>query len=121
MNDPATTTYHCEVKEMPTRLVMSIRLRTSMATIPECIGQAYSQIVAYLSKHMLVPAGNPFVAYYNMDTEDLDIEAGMPVTRRLESQGDLHCREVAGGPAVAVLHHGPYGELTQRRRTYARK
>jgi effector-binding domain-containing protein len=104
-------THHCEMKEFPAQLVVSIRLRTPLAELPERIGQTYGQIAAFLAEHQAVPAGDPFVAYYNMDMDDLEIEAGLPVAHKLPSQGDLQCRELPGGPAVVCLHTGPYTEL----------
>jgi effector-binding domain-containing protein len=110
MLSPATTN-QCEVKEVPSRLVLSIRMRTPQQALPQRIGRAYGAIAAYLAEHLLKPAGEPFVAYYNMDMQDLDIEAGIPVARKLTGRGDIQCREFPGGKVAACLHVGPYSEL----------
>jgi effector-binding domain-containing protein len=105
------TTYHCEVKELPSRLVLCIRLRTPLSKLPQRLGGAYGAITAYLADHLLAPAGDPFVAYYNMDMQDLDIEAVIPVARKLPGRGNIQCREFPGGKAAICLHVGPYSQV----------
>ena len=77
------TIYHCKVKELPSQLALSIRLRTPLSELSQRVGRAFGAIAAYLADQRLAPAGVPFVAYYNMDMQDLDIEAVIPVARKL--------------------------------------
>ena len=41
---------------------------------------AVLEIAQYLAEQSEQPAGAPFVAYYNMDMQNLDVEIGFPVT-----------------------------------------
>jgi len=57
------------------------------------------------------PSGAPFVAYYNMDMEDLDMEIGFPFEQKLIGMGDVLAGEIPGGKAATCLHVGPYDQL----------
>jgi effector-binding domain-containing protein len=75
------------------------------------IGQIYGRIMAYVGEMGAAPAGAPFVAYYNMDMDNLDIEVGFPVNRPLASLGDLIGGVLAAGDYATCLHIGPYDQL----------
>jgi len=60
-----------------------------------------------------VPSGPPFAAYYNMDMEALDVEAGFPVARELMGSGDVEARVIPAGRAATRVHVGPYGEMQE--------
>jgi effector-binding domain-containing protein len=46
-----------------------------------------------------------------MDMQDLDVEAGFPVTRRIASKGDIRASETSGGKVATCLYTGPYSEI----------
>ena len=110
MVSPATI-YHCKVKELPSQLALSVRLRTPLSELPERVGRAFGAIAAYVADQRLAPAGVPFVAYYNMDMQNLDIEAVIPVGRKLPGRSNIQCREFPGGKAAVCLHVGPYNQI----------
>jgi len=110
MASPATI-YHCKVKELPSQLALSIRLRTPVSELSQRVGRAFGAIAAYLADQRLAPAGVPFVAYYNMDMQDLDIEAVIPVARKLLGRGNIQCRQFPGGKAAVCLHVGAYDQI----------
>lgn len=61
--------------------------------------------------------GPPFTRYHSgFDRDALDIEAGIPVKRRIELEGDATMSELPGGRVATTWHIGPYGELPK---TYA--
>ena len=51
------------------------------------------------------------MAYYNMDMQDLDIEAGFPVSRGLSGKGDIQTGEIPGGKVATCLYTGPYSDI----------
>jgi len=64
----------------------------------------------YLTDIGAYPSGAPFAAYYNMDMEDLDVEAGFPVPKMLTGKNDITPGEIPAGKYAVCLHVGPYGE-----------
>jgi len=103
--------YKCEVKEQTTQPTLAIRTRVSVQDLPQTLGGAYGAIAQYLGELGEQPVGPPFAAYHNMDMQNLDVEMGFPVSRKLASRGDIQAGEIPGGKAATCLHTGPYGEI----------
>jgi effector-binding domain-containing protein len=103
--------YQCEVKEQPPQPTLSIRTTTSVQALPQVLGQAYGAIAHYLGALGEQPAGAPFAAYYNMDMENLDVEIGIPVAKKLAGKDEIKAGELPGGKVATCLHVGPYSEV----------
>jgi effector-binding domain-containing protein len=103
--------YKCESKQQPEQPVLSIRTRTAVQDLPQKIGPGYQAVMAQLAALNEQPAGYPFVAYYNMDMQDLDIEIGFPVSRVLPGQGEVQPGVIPAGTVATCLYTGPYNEM----------
>ena len=103
--------YQCEVKEQTSQPTLAVRTRTSVAKLPEVMGQTYGTIAQYLGSLGEQPAGPPFAAYHNMDMEDLDVEIGFPVSRDIAGRGDIQAGRLPEGRVATCIHIGPYGEI----------
>jgi len=97
-----------EQPEVPTLVV---RTRTRIQDMPGLIGKTYGSIAAYLGELGHHMAGIPFVAYYNMDMQDLDVELGFPVAGRLPGKGDIQAGTIPAGLMVTSLYQGAYSGL----------
>ena len=106
-------TYRCETIDRPAQSVLSIRTRAAVQDLPQVMGKAYGAIMQYLGELGVPPAGAPFVAYFNMDMQDLDMEIGFPVMQPLPGKGEIQPSEIPGGKAATCLHTGSYPELSQ--------
>jgi effector-binding domain-containing protein len=103
--------YTCETLVRPAQPVMSVRTRTPVQDLPNLIGVTYGKIIEYLSGQGAAPSGAPFVAYYNMDMQDLDLEVGFPVAQHLPGSGSIQAGEMPAGEYAACLYTGPYEQL----------
>lgn len=104
--------YKCEIVETTDQPVVSIRTRTRAQDLPPLIGQAYGKIMARMAELAVEVTGNPFVAYYNLNMEDLDVELGFPVAARIEGKGEIQPGLIAGGWKATTMHVGPYEKLS---------
>ena len=100
-----------ELLDRPAQPTLSVRTRTPAQNLSQVIGQAYGAIMQHAGRLGVLPIGAPFVAYYNMDMEDLDLEIGFPFEQRLEGSGNVLAGEIPGGKAASCLHVGPYDQL----------
>ena len=103
--------YNCELKEQAAQPALSLRTRTPVQDLPQVIGRAYGAILQYLGELGEYPASAPFAAYYNMDMQDLDVELGFPVAKKLPGKGEIKARQIPGGKFATCLHIGPYSEV----------
>lgn len=100
----------CEIKKQPAQPVMSIRTKTSVQNLPMILGKAFGDIATYIGMQGQQPQGPPFVAYYNMDMENLDIEIGFPVAKKLPSGDEVKASEIPAGKVATCVYTGPYGD-----------
>ncbi len=103
--------YICESKQQAEQPVLSIRTRTPQQGLPQQIGRGYQAVMAQLAALNEQPAGEPFIAYYNMDMQNLDIEIGFPVSRPLPGQGEVQPGVIPAGTIATCLYTGPYNEM----------
>jgi len=94
--------------EQPT---LSIRTRTKVESLPMLIGEGYGKMAAYLKELGELLSDIPYVAYHNMDMQDLDVEIGFPVPKALPGRGDMKAGSIPAGKAVFCIYRGPYGEI----------
>jgi effector-binding domain-containing protein len=86
-------------------------MRVSVQDLPQKFGEAYGAIAQYLGELGEQPSGPPFAAYHNMDMQNLDVEIGFPVSKKLTDRGDIQAGEIPGGKMATCLYIGPYGEI----------
>jgi effector-binding domain-containing protein len=103
--------FKCEIKEMPAQPALAIRTRTSVQNLPQTIGECYGKVMGYLGQMGEQPACAPYVGYYNMDMNDLDVEMGFPVAKALPGKGDIIASQLPGGKMGTCLYTGPYTEM----------
>jgi effector-binding domain-containing protein len=102
--------YKCEIKDQAMQYVMSIRTRTTVQDLPMVLGKAFGDVAMAIGEQGQQPQGPPFVAYYNMDMQDLDIEVGFPAGKKLQAKGDVRPGEIPAGKMATCVYTGPYGD-----------
>ena len=103
--------YECEIKPFPAQRALVIRRRTAVQNLPQVLGEGYGRIMAYLHDLGETPAGPPFIAYYNQDMENLDLELGFPAAKELPGIEDIRATEIPAFHAGTCVHTGPYSAL----------
>jgi len=102
--------YDFEIVEQPAQPTLTIRTRTSVQEMPQVLGKGYEAIAQYLGELGIDPVGHPFVIYYNLDMQDLDIELGFPTPQPLPGKGEIHASRMKAGKVATGLYIGPYGD-----------
>jgi effector-binding domain-containing protein len=104
-------TDNCELFEMQPTDTLSIRGITTFDELPNRIGSSYSAIMKYLAEVGEIPAGEPFVIYYNLDLQKFDVEIGFPVNKPLPGKEDIKPSGLPAGPAAKMLYKGLYSKM----------
>jgi len=86
-----------KIKEISERPTITIRESATMASIPVRIGKIYSEIITFMSKKGIAPAGAPFAYWHNMNSESMnkgvfDMECGFPIGAPVEGEGQVKLR-----------------------------
>jgi len=100
-----------EIFEKNEQATVSIRTRTKVEKLPALIGESYDKLAAYLKEAGQLLADVPFVAYHNMDMQDLDVEMGFPLAKPISGKGDITPGSIPAGKYVYCMYLGPYSEM----------
>lgn len=90
---------------------LSVRTHTMAAGVPMLIGKTYAQLAAYMEELGAQLAEIPYVAMYNMDPENLDIELAFPVKAALPGKDDIVAGCMPEGKYVTCMYMGSYTEM----------
>ena len=100
-----------EIIKTEEKKALTVRMFSPVAKLPENIGSIYGEVATLIQQKGYGFAGAPFVMYYNMDMDNLDIEAGFPVAGPAEGEGRVKLSRIPGGEKATALHTGPYDTL----------
>ncbi|MDG5814608.1 GyrI-like domain-containing protein [Chitinispirillales bacterium ANBcel5] len=100
-----------KVEEIPEQPALSISTKCSSEQLPDVLGSAYSKIQDTLKKAGEEVAGAPYVIYYTMDMQNLDIEIGMPVKREVLGVNEVEAKMTLSGKAATCVYKGPYKNI----------
>ena len=103
--------YEIEIIETEAQPVLSIRVITSLNELPEELGYSYDAIIKHMNLMGEQPSDMPFVAYYNLDMDNLDVEIGFPTSRELAGIHDIEVSEIPAGLKAVCMYQGPYSEM----------
>ncbi|MFW6253861.1 MAG: GyrI-like domain-containing protein [Chitinivibrionales bacterium] len=103
--------YTCGITTRESQQTISIRTRTSAQNIQPVLQDGYTRLIKYLADQNGYPAGPPYVAFFNTDMEDMEIELGIPVSEKLPPQDDIQPSEISSGRVASCIHTGPYNEI----------
>lgn len=103
----------CALETLHRQPTLTVRTRTSVAEISNALGTAFKAVWEYARAHDVQPAGPPFALYHNMDMQDLDLEAGYPVSRSVRGSAIVIAGELPECEAATCLHIGSYESIGQ--------
>lgn len=104
-------TVACERIDLTPQPAVAIRTHAAVEALSDVLGKSYGALAGYLSEVGEAPAGAPYVAYYNMDMANLDIEIGFPIARPVSGRDEILAVEIPGGPVARCLYTGTYQEI----------
>jgi effector-binding domain-containing protein len=103
--------YQVQEVTLPATRGIAIRETHGMPQLREFFTGAFSELGRVICESGAQVAAPPFAQYYAVTPAAVDVEVIMPVAAPVGASGRVHPVEVNGGPAVQVLHSGPYEAL----------
>jgi effector-binding domain-containing protein len=103
--------YKIELIQTEDQPTLCIRATTRVQDLPPLIGKSYGQIMETAGKSGINLTGAPYVAYFNMNMEDLQVEMGFPVDKTYEAVDNVVSGVIPGGKKITTLYTGPYEQM----------
>lgn len=95
----------------PEQPVISLRTRTTLEGLPRLIGESFMKMGSFLRESGEHPSDIPFVAYYNQNMSDLDVEIGFPIAKALATPEGFDPGSIPAGLFATCIHRGPHREI----------
>lgn len=105
--------FECDIVDRQAEPALVVRTRAPVDRLAETLGPAWGKVLARAGSVGAQPSSRPFVAYHNMDMQDLDLEIGFAFDRPVEGDGDVKASEIPAGKAVEAVHVGPYDRVSE--------
>lgn len=102
-----------EIVELAAQEAIAVRGEVAMAELADVFGRAFAEAARAAAAAGVEIVGPPFGYYPEAPTDVVVVEAGFPVSARVEPDGDAHPMVLPGGRAVQALHVGPYDTMEQ--------
>lgn len=104
------------IEEIPEQPTLVIRESANLASIPERMGKIFSEIMAFMGRKGIAPAGPPFAYWHYMNPESMskglfDMECGLSIAMPIEGEGRIRSGKLPGGKVITAMHIGPYEAL----------
>jgi len=109
--------YVCQITDEKDQHFLKIKKRTPAQEIPIVLGTCYGEILTYMHEVNLKMSGAPFVIYYNMDMNDLEIDICIPLAVESKGRGHIQSDKMDKGQYISTLHIGPYQTLNNAYRS----
>ena len=104
--------YAIEEVTLPDAEGVGIRETRPVEELPAFFESAFTELGQYVAEaDPAALAGPPFARYFTAPPQAIDVEAVFPLTHALPPRGRVHEVHLAGGPAIQVLHEGPYAGM----------
>ncbi|HWP80291.1 MAG TPA: GyrI-like domain-containing protein [Candidatus Acidoferrum sp.] len=100
-----------EILEKAARPTISVRTHTRVENLPTLIGESYGKMAAYLKELGEFLSDVPYVAYHNMDMQNLDVEIGFPVSKSLPGTDSIQPGFIPAGKMSFCMYRGAYSEM----------
>jgi effector-binding domain-containing protein len=100
-----------EILEKPQQPTLHIRTITRVEDLPRLIGESYGKMADYLKELGGFLSDVPYVAYFNMDMQHLDVEIGFPVSKSLPGKEDIQAGFIPAGKIVFCMYRGAYSKM----------
>lgn len=104
--------YEIKLENTELEPTLSVRIITSMKSLPKEIGKANKLISTYIEEISDKSCiKKPFTAYYNEDMENFDVEIGYILKKPLEGNEEINASTIPKAKKATTIYKGPYSDM----------
>lgn len=101
----------CTIETIDAKPAATIRATIKANEVSKTLTTILPEVFTYIARAGGAPTGPPFTRYHRFGTDELDIEAGMPLAKAIAGEGRVQSAELPGGRTAIAWHVGPYHDL----------
>lgn len=99
--------------ELTEQHTATVRVTCKTDEISRTLAGILPEVMRYLGESGATAAGPPFSRYHSIEGGQIDLEAGIPVTKPIRDSGRIKSSTLPGGRAATGDHIGEYHRLSE--------
>lgn len=105
--------YKVELKKFEPQPIASIRRKIKARQIPKLFPEFMKKIFGFLNENRIHPKGAPIAIFYDFKKGKGDVELGIPISKPINSEGEIISSFVPGGKAAYLLYTGHIRKISR--------
>jgi effector-binding domain-containing protein len=106
-----TKTYAVHLADLQEQHTAVVHGRLTMDRIADFLGGAFGEVMGVAAAQGLHPTGAPFGRYRLVGEDQIEIEAGFPLSGVVTATGRVEPATLPGGRVATTLHVGDYADV----------
>ncbi len=93
------------------RYYAAIRKKLKWEEIPEILPPLIPELFKWLERNRIKQVGAPFFNYLKMNSDNMEVEVGIPTASPVEGDGRINAGSFPAGKYAVASYTGPYDKL----------
>ena len=103
----------CSIEEIAAQPVLSIRVTIAADDVSKTLATLIPEIIGVMAQVGGEMAGPPYCRYHSMDASTIDLEAGIPMRKKVEGKDRVKSTELPAGKTAVTWHVGSYDSVVK--------
>lgn len=100
-----------EIEYLDKQYYAAIRKKLNWEEIPEVLPPLIPELFNWFKLNKIKPGGSPFFNYVKMDSDDMEVEVGIPTAFPVEGDKRVNAGSFPAGKYAVASYTGPYDKL----------
>jgi effector-binding domain-containing protein len=106
---PKFKTGEVSVKDVESQMAVAIKIESGMQDMSQMMGINFGRLMEFIGTKGAQMSGTPFAVWYQwQDTSKFVYDCAVPVTNKVQGEGDIHFLNTYKGKVATLDHWGDY-------------
>jgi effector-binding domain-containing protein len=110
---PSANIDECTIEEIAAQPALSIRVTIPADAVSKTLATLIPEILGVMTEMGGQLAGPPYCRYHSMEADKIDLEAGVPLKKKVEGKGRVKAAELPAGKTATTWHIGSYDSVSK--------
>ncbi len=113
LQSPSANPDECAIEEIAAQPVLSIRVTSAADAVEKTLATLIPEVLGVMTEMGGEMAGPPYCRFHTMDADKVDLEAGMPLKKKVDGKGRVKATELPAGKTATTWHIGTYDSVAK--------
>jgi len=110
---PSANADECSIEEIAAQPVLSIRVTIAADAVSKTLATLIPEALGVMTEMGGQLSGPPYCRFHSMEADKVDLEAGVPLKKKVEGKGRVKATELPAGKTATTWHVGSYDSVSK--------